>query len=220
MTTTSLRISPEGRRSVVLVTGEVDLFSAPALRQVLRCAGSDFAGEVVVDLTWVTFIDCAGLAPLVEARERIGERLSLRGQAPLVTELLVLTGLHGVFVSHDEVESGPGVRNDPLADFKEFAPASGVPGLASRVGERDRVEQAKGLLMGALGCDARQAWQVLVLTADFHHVDVHRLVSALTALRGSEDEAPHDPAMDAALQAVMTQTPRFPAVAQVPSTSP
>ncbi|MFF7585900.1 STAS domain-containing protein [Kitasatospora purpeofusca] len=80
----------------VRVNGEIDLDTAPSLRRDLATA-LDSHHEVVLDLSEVTFMDCAGLGALVRARkqaDRCGARLVLRGAGRHVLRLLELTGLH------------------------------------------------------------------------------------------------------------------------------
>lgn len=56
--------------------GELDLGTVPPFRAILSEAQAD--GEaLVVDTTGVTFIDSTGLATLVAARQRMGDRLTL-----------------------------------------------------------------------------------------------------------------------------------------------
>lgn len=58
------RDPPEGQRVRVSVTGELDLASAPALRDaVLREMGA--GNDVVLDISGVSFIDSTGLAAVV-----------------------------------------------------------------------------------------------------------------------------------------------------------
>ncbi|MFF0388295.1 STAS domain-containing protein [Kitasatospora sp. NPDC004615] len=81
---------------IVRVDGEIDLDTAPALRRALAAA-LEAHREVVLDLSEVTFMDCAGLGALVRARnqaDRSGRRLILRGAGRCVVRLLELTGLH------------------------------------------------------------------------------------------------------------------------------
>ncbi|MGW4379726.1 STAS domain-containing protein [Kitasatospora sp. NPDC004531] len=80
----------------VQVNGEIDLDTVPSLRRALAAA-IDSHREVVLDLSEVTFMDCAGLGALVRARnqaDRCGARLVLRGAGRRVVRLLELTGLH------------------------------------------------------------------------------------------------------------------------------
>ncbi|MDH6129055.1 STAS domain-containing protein [Kitasatospora sp. GP82] len=81
---------------VVRAGGEIDLDTAPSLRRALAAA-LESHWEVVLDLSEVTFMDCAGLSALVRARnqaDRFGARLVLRGAGECVVRLLKLTGLH------------------------------------------------------------------------------------------------------------------------------
>ncbi|MGW3044206.1 STAS domain-containing protein [Kitasatospora sp. NPDC001159] len=81
---------------VVRANGEIDLDTAPSLRRALAAALESHR-EVVLDLSEVTFMDCAGLGALVQARnqaDRRGARLVLRGASRCVVRLLKLTGLH------------------------------------------------------------------------------------------------------------------------------
>ncbi|MDT7545372.1 MAG: anti-sigma factor antagonist [Actinomycetota bacterium] len=57
---------------VISVAGELDIATAPALReQLLRVFAEQTPGHVVVDLTLVTFLDGATLGVLVGARRRL-----------------------------------------------------------------------------------------------------------------------------------------------------
>ncbi|MEV8100738.1 STAS domain-containing protein [Kitasatospora sp. NPDC085879] len=81
---------------VVRARGEIDLHTAPSLRRALSAALESHRA-VVLDLSEVTFMDCAGLGVLVRARNqagRCGARLLLRGAGRCVVRLLRLTGLH------------------------------------------------------------------------------------------------------------------------------
>ena len=62
----------ENKGIVIEAVGEVDLTTAPHLREALLAAvnGPDKV-PVIVDLSHVDFIDSAGLALLVEARKRL-----------------------------------------------------------------------------------------------------------------------------------------------------
>ena len=116
----------DGAPSVVTVSGEVDVHSAPQLRDgltsVLSAADSatdsatDSAADgpaanaaasgVVVDLTGVTFLDSTGLGALVAARTLAGERgITMRLACPSqrIVKLFTITGLDGVFEIHDSL---------------------------------------------------------------------------------------------------------------------
>ncbi|MFI6449682.1 STAS domain-containing protein [Kitasatospora sp. NPDC050543] len=79
----------------VRARGEIDLAAARHLRRKLARALVEHR-EVVLDLSEVTFMDCAGLGALVQGRnlaDRTGLRLVLHGIAHPVARLLRLTGL-------------------------------------------------------------------------------------------------------------------------------
>ncbi|MGW7444161.1 STAS domain-containing protein [Kitasatospora sp. NPDC054795] len=81
---------------IVRANGEIDLDTAPSLRRALATA-LETHREVVLDLSEVTFMDCAGLGALVRARnqaDRSGRHLILRGTSRCVVRLLKLTGQH------------------------------------------------------------------------------------------------------------------------------
>jgi anti-anti-sigma factor len=76
------------------VHGDLDLATAPDLDARLARALSRHADDgFVLDLSRVTFMDCAGLGPLLRGSRRIGDRLCLRGIQPRVGRLIDLTGV-------------------------------------------------------------------------------------------------------------------------------
>jgi anti-sigma B factor antagonist len=86
---------------ILAVTGEVDLASAPELRQRLLALAGRGSHRVVVDLTSVSFIDSTGLGVLVSALKRFrseGGDLRLAVDRPQIAKVLEITGLDTVFV--------------------------------------------------------------------------------------------------------------------------
>ncbi|WIY00181.1 STAS domain-containing protein [Amycolatopsis mongoliensis] len=77
----SLRVSRPGPRTVLVrVTGEVDLSTARGLDEVLRSRIHSPVGEVVIDLSGVTFFSVAGLNSLLRAQllaDATGARLTV-----------------------------------------------------------------------------------------------------------------------------------------------
>lgn len=104
------RLGP-GTRTVVALAGELDVLSVPSLRRRLHEAPS--RSEVIVDLSGVTFMDCSTLTPLLEARQRFGRRLVLRGPSPAALRLLRLTGLIDAFTISDDAPSTASVTALP-----------------------------------------------------------------------------------------------------------
>jgi anti-sigma B factor antagonist len=101
-------ISEKQGASVVTFTGEVDLESSPAAREILlKCLES--TGTVIVDLSEVTYIDSSGVASLVEALQaakKNGSRFSLAAVSEPTRRVLELARLDKVFTLYDSVDEG------------------------------------------------------------------------------------------------------------------
>jgi anti-sigma B factor antagonist len=94
--------------SVVSVDGEVDVHSAPQLREGVTAQLASASSAVVVDLTKVGFLDSTGLGALVSARTAAGEKgvaLPLVCTSARILKLFTITGLDGVFDIHESVDS-------------------------------------------------------------------------------------------------------------------
>jgi anti-sigma B factor antagonist len=85
-----------GADSTVLgLTGELDIASAPALEQAVEDFGSSIPKRLVIDLTEVTFMDSTGLRALLLARQRTeaaDQELVLRPGPRQVQRVLELSG--------------------------------------------------------------------------------------------------------------------------------
>jgi anti-sigma B factor antagonist len=88
---------------VIALAGEVDLYTAPELKQQLIEVIGAGAKEVVVDLTDTTFIDSTTLGVLVGGVKRLrpnGGQLSLVCSDKNITKIFEITGLDKVFPIH------------------------------------------------------------------------------------------------------------------------
>ncbi len=96
----------EGGVAVVEAKGEIDMYTAQRLREVLRGA-LEKVNKVVVDLSEVRFIDSTGLGVLIgglrRAREKGGD-LVLASPSERVKRILEITNLTQVLPSFDQVE--------------------------------------------------------------------------------------------------------------------
>jgi anti-anti-sigma factor len=120
-TTPSLAVSTRAAADITIaeLAGELDIASAPALREQLLGLLRPGSGRLVIDLSQVSFCDASGLAVLVGT----GRRASLRGGflrlaavSPQVDRVLLMTGLHrhlGVFPTVQAAISSP---QDPRHD--------------------------------------------------------------------------------------------------------
>lgn len=93
--------------SVVDVKGEIDVYTAPKLREKLIELVSDGSYNVVVNLEGVDFLDSTGLGVLVGALKRVKAHdgsLSLVCTQDKILKIFKITGLTKVFPIHDSVE--------------------------------------------------------------------------------------------------------------------
>jgi anti-sigma B factor antagonist len=81
---------------VVTISGEIDIQSGPQLRDQLLRTMRRHGARLALDLTGVTFIDCAGINVLLAARRRGWLRV-IRA-SPRVQRVLALTRLHHVLM--------------------------------------------------------------------------------------------------------------------------
>jgi anti-sigma B factor antagonist len=90
-----------GAEHTLYVTGEIDAFTAPKLReQLLSLVTQADARKVTVDLQGVDYIDSTGIGILVAALKqgkKTGCQLLLQNLTPRVDRLFRITGLHELF---------------------------------------------------------------------------------------------------------------------------
>ncbi len=109
--------------SVVVLNGEVDIYTAPRLRDALMADIDAGVSRIVVDLSAVPFIDSSGLGVLVVALRRLKEHggcITLVCAHENVIRAFRLTGLLSVFPLHAnrddavaEARDGGVTRSDP-----------------------------------------------------------------------------------------------------------
>lgn len=90
---------------VVTVAGEVDLYSAPELKERVLSAIDSGKTRIVVDLSKTTFIDSTTLGVLVGARKRLREHDGALAVVCVDDDKLALfemTGLDRVFSIHED----------------------------------------------------------------------------------------------------------------------
>ena len=97
---------------VVVVEGDLDAHTAPALRDRLDAVISRAPRRVLlVDLTAVPFLDSSGVGTLVAAHSRLvegGASLRIVSTQPRVLKVLSLTGLDAVIPTFPTVEAARG----------------------------------------------------------------------------------------------------------------
>ncbi|MGH9057858.1 MAG: STAS domain-containing protein [Acidimicrobiales bacterium] len=86
----------DGGGIVISLEGELDLSSAPQLREAIDEALESKPDHLVLDLHGLRFMDSSGIAVLVHTQARI-DSLTLRQPAELIRRVLEITGLTKVF---------------------------------------------------------------------------------------------------------------------------
>ncbi len=103
---------PSAATAQVAVVGEVDLATAPVLRErLLRVLRDQRPDLLDVDLAGVTFLDCTGLGALVAVRNaaiQAGRQMRVSHPQPIVRRVLEVTGLLGVFTTPTTVPAPSG----------------------------------------------------------------------------------------------------------------
>lgn len=111
--------SLEDELEVVAVEGEVDVFTAPRVRDALDKVIARGARQVAVNMERVRYLDSTGLSVLVSAlrelRARQG-RLLLVTDSPRIQRVLDLTGLSKVFTVCPSEEAARQVARDQPLD--------------------------------------------------------------------------------------------------------
>ena len=106
-----LDVSERDGATVLAVRGEVDVYTAPKLREKLVELVAQGRYRIVVDLEAVDFLDSTGLGVLVGGLKRVRGH---EGDLPLVCthqrilKVFEITGLTKVFPIHDSLEAAVG----------------------------------------------------------------------------------------------------------------
>ena len=98
---------PAGDRTVVVVGGEIDVYTAPKLREQLIDLVSSGQYHLVVDMEGVEFLDSTGLGVLVGGLKRVRAHegsLRLVCTQERILKIFRITGLTKVFPINTSVE--------------------------------------------------------------------------------------------------------------------
>jgi anti-sigma B factor antagonist len=89
-------VGPIGDCAVIQVTGEVDVYTAPMLREQIRELAAKGAVHLIADLSAVDFLDSTGLGALLGGLKRLreaGGSLALAISTPRIMRIFQITGL-------------------------------------------------------------------------------------------------------------------------------
>lgn len=97
-----------GGRTVVAVGGEIDVYTAPKLRDTITELVAGGTYDIVVDMQAVEFLDSTGLGVLVGGLKKVRAHdgsLELICNADRLLKIFKITGLAKVFVIHDSADA-------------------------------------------------------------------------------------------------------------------
>ena len=112
-------IDRQGNDILVAVRGDVDVYTAPQLRERLYAVLTDGAARVVLDVSKMTFIDSTGLGVIVGTLKRLREQggdLILAGPSRSALNVLEITGLSRIIETVETVEPAGGGTGGPGED--------------------------------------------------------------------------------------------------------
>ncbi len=105
MTVSTSTIEPY---ELIEVGGEVDVYTAPKLREAIATAIDAGRTRLVIDVQRVEFLDSTGLGVLVGALKRVrgeGGSLDIVCTQERIAKIFEITGLDKVFGLHESVEA-------------------------------------------------------------------------------------------------------------------
>ena len=106
-----LDVSESDGQCVLSVRGEVDVYTAPKLRERLIEMVGEGKHRIIVDLEAVDFLDSTGLGVLVGALKRVKAHdgsLSLVCTQDKILKIFKITGLTKVFPIHGSLDEATG----------------------------------------------------------------------------------------------------------------
>ena len=127
----AVRVREDGARHTITVSGALDVATAQQVRRVLQEAADSAAARIELDLSQLTFMDCAGMASIVETAWRLAPRLRIRPGPPRVQRTFVLLGLDERLPFTEFSE--PSARVAYVRRLVEAFAAGGVEALAELV---------------------------------------------------------------------------------------
>ena len=133
-----LSVQAGGGITIAELTGELDVASAPALREQLLSLLRPGSSRLVIDLSRVSFCDASGLAVLVNTARRarlLGGFLRLAAVSPQVGRVLNITGLHRHLANFPTVQAAA-TGAQPAQHRKSGAAASGRAARTPRAREQ------------------------------------------------------------------------------------
>ncbi|MCL2584040.1 MAG: STAS domain-containing protein [Streptosporangiales bacterium] len=119
--------APSGR-TVIAVGGEVDVYTAPRLREAIAAHVDNGAYRLIIDLDTVDFLDSTGLGVLVGGLKRVRAHdgsIDVVCTQGKILKIFRITGLDKVFSIHESVPAAD------RADGADGGPGAGAGGAGA-----------------------------------------------------------------------------------------
>jgi anti-sigma B factor antagonist len=111
----TVHVAGAGAGPLLELTGDLDLHTTPQIHDALSAVTLEPGGQLVVDLSGVTFCDSTGITGLLTARNsalEAGAEIALTGLPAHLTQMFHIVGLDTVFAVYPTVadarEAWPG----------------------------------------------------------------------------------------------------------------
>ncbi|MEF9438713.1 MAG: STAS domain-containing protein [Candidatus Mariimomonas ferrooxydans] len=105
----NIEITDHKGNKVIAVSGDIDMYSSPALRKELLSLIDKKAANLLVDFSGVSYIDSSGIATFVEGLKMMkaggyGGRLKLIGMPEGIMEIFRFSKLDNIFEIYGNVD--------------------------------------------------------------------------------------------------------------------
>jgi anti-anti-sigma factor len=164
----NLRFSRESGHITVYVTGELDIETAPALKDVFDRLVEQGDTTIRVNLRWLTFCDSTGISAFVhgyEACRAAGGHLRITGAQGTVARVLDMTGVLPILGAADPEPAEPEALGRVPMGVDDPTPAE-APGTRSgtlrlEIGVRDEDEPGRSIIAAPSQDDVADALAAL-----------------------------------------------------------
>ena len=110
--------------TVIAVSGEIDVYTAPKLREKLISLADAGSFQLIVDMEGVEFLDSTGLGVLVGGLKRVRAQdgwIDLVCTQSRILRIFKITGLNKVFSIYTSVPEAVAAHNPPSGEADEDA---------------------------------------------------------------------------------------------------
>ena len=192
---------------IVALAGELDMVSAPAVRERLLSLLRPDASRLVIDMSAVRYADASGLAVLVSTQRRavlLGGTLRLAALRPEVAKVMTVTGLSRHLAAYPTVQAALAGRKLTIR--------TALRGTSQAVAAAQVPPQAQAEL-GPYGGELRAAVSALLANADaWRDADPRRRFSPALRVLAQAHAGTSDRAVAQAAQSLLSVLVREPLI--------